>query len=67
MGGKSIQLGPLGETSLIQSIHAAHLVLALAVWDSQFVYEEIKSFEFLYHFDTVDDCEILPGRGVGRH
>ena len=57
VGGKSIQLGALDETSLIQSIHAARLVLAMSMWDGYFVYEEIKNFEFLYHFDTVDDCE----------
>ena len=55
--GKSIQLGPLDESSLIQSINAAHLVLATAVWDRYFVYEEMRNFEFLYHFDTVDECE----------
>ena len=57
VGGKSIELGRLNETSLIQTINAAHLTLASVVWDGYFVYEEMRSFDFLYHFDSVDDCE----------
>ena len=33
------------------------------MWDGFFVYEEIKSFEFLYHFDTVDECESFLAEG----
>jgi hypothetical protein len=57
VGGTTFPLGQLDESSLIQSIHASHLVLAMAVWDHYFIYEEIKSFEFLYHFDSLDECE----------
>ena len=55
--GKTIPLGSLDESSLIQSINAARLVLAMAVWDRHFVYEEIRYFDFLYHFGSVDACE----------
>ena len=55
--GKVNEIGNLDESSLIQSINAAHLNLASAVWDGYFIYEETRHFEFLYHFDSVDACE----------
>ena len=59
VAGKFIELGHLDESSLIQSIDAAHLTLASAVRDGYFVYEEMEPFDFLYHFDSVDACESL--------
>ena len=55
--GKSTEFGQLDESSLIQSVNAAHLTLASAIWDGYFVHEETRHFEFLYHFDSVDACE----------
>jgi hypothetical protein len=56
VGGKPTHVGQIDESALLQGINAAHLTLATAVWDGYFIYEEMKSFELLYHFDTIDAC-----------
>ena len=56
IAGRTIPVGRLDETDLIEGIHAARKVLASTVEAGHFAFEKERTFEFLYHFDTVDAC-----------
>jgi hypothetical protein len=53
-GDGVLPVGRLDESGLIDRIHAARAVLASLIDEGYFVHERETTFEFLYHFDSVD-------------
>lgn len=60
--GHFIHVGYLDETGLIRRIHDARREIASMIWDGFFNYHDVKTFDFLYHFDSVEECIEFLGR-----
>ena len=56
IGERSIDIGRMDESVLIEGIHAARKVLASAITEGLFRHEEEVEFEHLHHFDSVEEC-----------
>ncbi len=50
-----VEVGHLDESSFIDEVHAARRTLDSTVVEGLFLEEEQAEFEFLYHFDSVDE------------
>jgi hypothetical protein len=53
--GGLVRIGRLNEPNFFSTIRSVRKILSSAVADGLFVSEEQTEFEFLYHFDTVDE------------
>jgi len=60
--GHFINIGHLDEAGLIRRVNDARREIASMIWDGFFGYHDIKIFDFLYHFDSVDECIEFLGR-----
>ncbi len=54
-GDRSLAAGLLHDPSLIDDIHATTAVLASAIEAGYFVRECVTTYDFVYHFDSVDE------------
>lgn len=54
-GERHVEVGRLDESSFISGIHAARRSLASTVAEGLFLDKAQTEFEFLYHFDFVDE------------
>ena len=50
-------MGRLDVSNFITDIHAARRVLASTIAERFFQKEQETEFEFVYHFDSVDECK----------
>ena len=50
-------MGRLDVSTFMTEIHAARRVLASTIAESFFQKEQETEFEFVYHFDSVDECK----------
>ena len=57
IGDRSVEVGHLDSSIFIGEIHAARKVLASTVAEGFFKKEQQTEFEFVYHFDSVDECK----------
>ena len=57
LGDRHVSLGRHDETEFLEDIHAARNALSSVVEGGYFAFEEERVFEFLYHFNSVDECE----------
>ena len=53
----SVDVGRLDASTFISDIHAARRALASTIVERLFLKEQETEFEFLFHFDLVDECE----------
>ena len=53
----SVELGRLDSSIFVGEIHTARGSLASTIAQGLFLVEEETEFEFLYHFDDVDECK----------
>ena len=53
----SVEFGRLDSSIFVGEIHVARGSLASAIAQELFLMEEETEFEFLYHFDDVDECK----------
>jgi hypothetical protein len=52
-----VELGRLDSSIFVGDIHTARASLASTIAQGLFLVEEEAEFEFLYHFDDVDECK----------
>ncbi len=52
--GQVVALGPLNDPILKENVQAAEAILTSVVEAGYFVPERAATFEFLYHFDSID-------------
>ena len=57
IGERSVDAGRLDVSTFMGEIHAARRVLASTIAEAFFLNEQETEFEFLYHFDSVDECK----------
>ena len=57
IGERSVDAGRLDVSTFMSDIHAARRVLASTIAERMFLKEQETEFEFLYHFDLVDECK----------
>ncbi len=48
-------MGHLDESTFISEVYTAHRILASTIEERLFLNEQETEFEFLYHFDSVDE------------
>ena len=53
----SVELGRLDSSIFVGDIHTARGSLASTIAQGLFLMEEETEFEFIYHFDDVDECK----------
>ena len=58
---RSVELGRLDSSIFVGDIHTAMGSLASTVAQGLFLTEEETEFEFIYHFDDVDECKSSKG------
>jgi hypothetical protein len=56
IGERTVDAGRLDVSTFMSDIHAARRVLASTIAERMFLKEQETEFEFLYHFDSVDEC-----------
>ena len=56
-GERSVDVGRLDASTFLSDIHAARRALASTIADRLFLKEQEREFEFLFHFDLVDECK----------
>ena len=56
-GDRSVEVGHLDASAFISDIRAAREVLASTIVEGFFKKEQETEFEFVYHFDSVDECK----------
>ena len=57
IGDRSVEVGHLDVSTFISDIHAARKVLASTIAERFFQKGQETEFEFVYHFDSVDECK----------
>ena len=57
IGERSVDVGSLDVSTFISEIHAARRVLASTIAERVFQKEQETEFEFVFHFDSVDECK----------
>ena len=57
IGDRSVEVGHLDASAFISDILVAREVLASTVAEGFFKKEQQTEFEFVYHFDSVDECQ----------
>ena len=57
IGERSVDVGSLDVSTFISEIHAARKALDSTIAERFFLKEQETAFEFLYHFDSVDECK----------
>ena len=57
VGDRSVEVGHLDVSNSISEIHAARTVLASTIEERLFQKEQEAKLEFVYHFDSVDECK----------
>ena len=56
VSGRFLQVGYLDESRLFSRINAARREVASMIWDGYFEFHDVKTFDVLYHFDSVEEC-----------
>ena len=57
IGERSVDAGRLDVSTFMSDVRAARSVLASTIAERLFLKEQETEFEFLYHFDLVDECK----------
>ena len=57
IGERTVDAGRLDVSTFVSEVHAARRVLTSTIAEGLFLKEQETEFEFLYHFDLVDECK----------
>ena len=57
IGDRSVDVALLGVSTFISEVHAARKVLTSTIAERFFQKEREAEFDFVYHFDSVDECK----------